>query len=249
MKIFRWFVILMAMTLEVRLKAAQQEPPECLSRKELPCSLFAFEPTRVKTKHVEMTLTVGAILYREKSGEWNFVSGTVRIANSKEIRLKTKIGAILLGPGIRWTQWRDEKLWIYSLEGTTDVKLFSSLLQVNAVPAGFYNWYGFVDKNGRNEQGMPRRIEPAVINSVLPGFKKHQDRKLVVKGESRSIAMASEFYHDIAQQMEDQATQRNQEAELRESRRIELEKRARDLFRQKYLGPVEFPDGDPESQN
>jgi hypothetical protein len=239
----------MVFSIEIRIKAAQQEPHHCLSNLREPCSLFSFEPSMVKTKQFELTLASGAILYREKSGIWNFVSGTVRVSNSKALRLSTKVGTLLLGPGIKWLQWRDDKLWVFSLEGNGEVKLNSTLMQANFVPEGFFNWFSGVEKNGNNNQGVPRRIAPSVAGSVLPGFRKHRDLKLVEKFESRSIAMAAEFYQDVAQQMEDQAVHRQKETEKRELNRIQIEKKARDLFRQKYLGPVDFPEETSESQN
>ncbi len=249
MKLLRWFLVLMVFSLEIRVKASQLEPSHCLSNLNAPCSLFSFEPSNVKTKQFELTLASGTILYREKSGSWNFVSGTIRVISTKAVRLNTKVGTLFLGPGIKWLQWRDDKLWVFSLEGNSEVKLNSTSMLANSIPEGFYNWFSGVGKDGNNNQGIPRRVSPSLAATVLPGFKRHPDLKRVEKFESRSIAMAAEFYQDVAQQMEDQAFHRQQEAERRESIRLRTEKRARDQFRQKYLGPVDFPEEESESQN
>ena len=61
------------------------------------------------------------------------------------------------------------------------------------------------------------------------------------------IKTPTDFYKDVAQQMEDNAFQREQQASLKEMNRIQQEKRIRELFRKKFLSPVEDLDETPEN--
>ena len=248
MRGLRWLCVILSLTIEVRLKAAvHQEPNHCLTQIEDICSLFAFKPTIAKTKQFELLMSAGSILYRDKNKKWNFVSGTIRIETKKNMTLYTIIGSITLEPGIKWLRWEDKQLWVYSIEGNTQILLTSTLMKENNTPEGFYNWYGLVNRNGINEQGIPRTITGSNAKLTLSGIRKHNDLKLIQKRESRSLAMVSDFYKDVAQQMEDNAFQREQQASLKEMNRIQQEKRIRELFRKKFLSPVEDLDETPEN--
>jgi hypothetical protein len=249
MKWLRFFFVIIALSLEVRVKAFQQEPQSCLSNSGSPCSLFTKRPQTLQAKKFSVSLAAGSILYRDRADAWNFVTGTLRFKTSASTEIQTKVGRITLFPGIHWVQWREESLWVYSIEGFAEVKLQSSPLRVNVVPQGFYNWFGLIDHQGLNEQGVPRELTQNVVKSFLPGMSKHADLGLVAKGEDRAIANAAEFYKDIAQHVQDQVELREQRLERDRNARIEEERRMRQMFRQKYLGPVEFDEDSMDSQN
>jgi hypothetical protein len=221
-------------------KAVEQEPTDCLKNLGAACSIFAFAPARVKTKNLELGLASGSILFRARPNEWNFVAGTIRVAARRPIKIVTKVGTVTLGIGVSWLQWRDERLWVYVFEGPTAITLTESSMQYNAVPEGFYNWFGLIDRTGKNVQGVPRAITVTEAKMSLPGISRHPDLKMVTQRETRTIAMASEFYGDVAQRMENAFSLREYQAEQEQRKRREKEKRAREMFRSKYLGPVEF---------
>lgn len=249
MRGFRWMMILLCFSIDVRLKAIEQEPQACLKKVWEPCSLFTFRPKTTNLGPIKLTMQAGSILYRGHQGQWNFVAGVLRVANSKTVNLKTKLGDLTLLPGVTWLQWRDDKLWIYSVEGGVQVDLLSSLIQDNIVAAGFYNWFGAIDRDGRNQQGIPRYIDVAAAKKVLPGFAQHQDRKYLEKRLSRRIAMAADFYQTIIEQTEADERERQRAIEQKETQRRLFEKGIRDRFRNKYLSPVDLDDGDETLSN
>jgi hypothetical protein len=122
------------------------------------------------------------------------------------------------------------------------MELIASSLTENLVPSGFMSWFGPIDFRGVNEQGLPRRISIETALQSLPGFKKTPDYNLVSRQESRMIASAGQFYGLIAETMSESVRQR----EDQQRRRLEAiqseERRLRTLFRNKYFGPVEWPE-------
>lgn len=248
-RLLQLLALLVAFSLDVKLKAAQQEPEQCLSQREKSCTLFTMEPTTLKMHELDLYLSAGTILYRSQQKDWNFVAGTLRVAAKKSMKLRTKIGEVVLYPGIQWLQWRDEKLWVYAIQGHTRIDLKASSLGVNLVPEGFVNWFGLIDRQGQNIQGIPKTIDGDVISRLLPGFQRSGDRKLISQSIHRMIATASEFYRDVAQEMEASALERERQKEQKEFQRKQAEKKIRDLFRQKYFSPVEFPEDDPNLNN
>jgi hypothetical protein len=243
-------MVILCFTVEVRVKAGvQQEPVDCLTDSSQVCSIFSFKPTSLHAGAVDFKLAAGTILYRDQRKEWNFVQGTLRVGASANVRLLTKVGEVLLAPGIQWLQWRDDKLWVYTLEGGAQVNLGSSPDQPSVVPSGFHNWYSLVNREGKNGQGFIRRINPAAARVFLPGFGSHPDYKATVKKESRSIAMASDFYGQVAQRMSDDVDARERAVREQAQRRLNEEKRIRQMFRDKYFSPVELSEDDPEIHN
>ena len=240
MSLCRWFTIFLCFAVEIRVKAAVQEPPRCLATAEKPCSLFTSRPSVMKTADFELSMQAGSIIYRDVRQQWNFLSGTIRVATPKVLKINTRVGRLQLNPGIHWIQWREEKLWVYAIEGEAVIDLTASPLAGVTLVAGTYNWFGAIDRQGQNQVGIPRALEDDVLKTVLVGFAKHPDRSLVKKRVSRSIAMVSEFYKEIAQKMVQDSQEKQRAIEFKENQRRQFEKGLRDRFRSKYLGPVDL---------
>lgn len=249
MKWLRFFAVIMTFIIEVRVKAIQQEPESCLSEKDQECSLLSMRSSFIKTASFEIDMQQGSVLYRNDKSEWNLVSGTIRVANSRGIKLKTKVGSIKLSPGVYWLRWVTDRLWVASLEGQVHLTLISNQLQQNILPEGFINWYGLINHQNVNEQGIPRAVSLSFLKEVIPTIAQHSDRTLVEKKWSRTIAQVTDLYRDVVQMMEDSDFRRKAEVERRALKRYEIERDAQQLFRQKYLSPIDLSNSLDEDNN
>lgn len=249
MRWLRFIAVMMVFVIEVRVKAIQQEPEKCLSEKNQECSLLAMRSSFIKTTAFDIEMQQGSILYRNSKSEWNLVSGTIRVVNSKWIKLKTKVGSIKLSPGVYWLRWVTDRLWVASLEGQVHLALVSNQLNQNILPEGFINWYGLINHQSVNEQGIPRAISLPFLKEVIPTIAHHSDRTLVEKKWSRSIAQVTDLYRDVVQMMEDSDLRKKAELERRALKRYNIEKEARELFRQKYLSPMDLSNSLDEDNN
>lgn len=239
MRTFRWLLIFLCFSIDIRVKAIEQEPLACLININEPCSIFTFKPMTTNLGKIELTMQPGSILYRDQNKEWNFLTGTIRISTKMPVKINTKVGVLTLGPGVQWLQWRDEKLWIYSVEGEARISLVSTNIQENVIVTGFYNWFGMIDRDGKNTQGIPRPLEGRLASTFLKGFAKHRDRKVVDKMVARNLAAAGDMYESIVAKMESDEREKRQAIERQENSRRQFDKGLRDLFRKKYLSPVD----------
>lgn len=250
MKLIRFIAIILSLSLEIRVKAApREEPVDCILSADKLCSLFAFSPSTVHIGKGKLNLAAGTILFRDKQKKWNFLEGTLRIESVHTFELLTRMGGIKVGPGVAWVKYNENRLWVYTISGLSRVELSSTAINENLVPEGFYNWFGLIDKSGESSQGMPRRITVTQASSFLPGFRNNADTSKITKVESRSIAMASEFYHDVAQGMQDAYVARVKENEQRIENKKKLDQSIRSMFRQKYFSPVDLPSDGVDSDN
>lgn len=249
MKVLRFFAVVMAFVVEVRVKAFQQEPEQCLTQKNQECSLLAMQTSIVKTPAFTIDMQPGSVLFRNNKGEWHLVSGTIRIANAKLIKLKTKVGGVKLSSGVYWLRWVTDRLWLASLEGQAQLMLTSNPLPSNILAGGFVNWYGLINYKNVNEQGVPRAVSLKLLKEVIPTITQHRDRTLVEKKRSRSIAQATELYHDVVQMRENDELRRKAKVEWRSFQRRKIEKEAQELFRQKYLSPIDLSHSLDEDNN
>lgn len=244
MKRLRWLVIFLSLSVDIKLKAIEQEPPACLTKDSHHCSLFTFAPRKVQIGEAEVTLYPGAILYRDQSKVWNLLSGTVRVESAAPFRMNTKVGSAHLGRGTQWMQWKNEKLWIFAIEGDARVDLHSTAMGENLVESGFFNWFGLINGEGVNLQGVPRPMESTRVSSILPMFLKHKDRKVIDKKLARHLASAGDMYSAVIAKMDLDRQEKQAEIDRRENNRRQFEKGLRDLYRNKYLGPVDLEDAE-----
>lgn len=249
MKFLRLFAVVMAFVVEVRVKAFQQEPEQCLTQKNQECSLLSMHTSLVKTPIFTINMQQGSVLYRNHKSEWHLVSGTIRIASSKTIKLKTKVGSVKLSPGIHWMRWVTDRLWLASLKGQAQLNLISNQLDSNVLAEGFVNWYGLINYKNVNEQGIPRAASLKFLKEVIPSIAQHGDRTLVEKKVTRSIAQVAELYHDVVQMMENEDLRKKAEIEWRAFQRRKIEREAQELFRQKYLSPMDLSHSLDEDNN
>jgi len=251
MKVIRILAILVSFVIEVRVKAVQQEPNHCISNKNEECTLFSKNTSSIHTQTLKLTMMNGTVLYRSQKKKWNLITGTIRISNqnNSNIKIQTKIGAVILEPGIFWLKWSTDKLWVISLEGTAHLELISNLLKNNILPEGFANWYTLINYKNSNYQGIPRAISLNSISDIIPDIIKHKDRTLVESKESRSISLASNFYHDVVQIGEDYEFKLQNTIENINLNYIKTEKEAEVLFREKHLSPIDLSNSLNEDNN
>ncbi len=244
MKILRFIAILISFALEVRVKALQQEPLNCLNHIQQECALLSLKPSVLKTSSFSLEMQKEGILFRNQNRIWNLVSGVLRVQNTKKIQLEAQGGRVLLHPGgVYWLKSSsDNKLWIVVLKGRAELHLLSNVLVQNNLLEGFFNWYGDLNYQNFNQQGIPRAIELPRLVKLIPELRTHRDRTLIEKMTSRSLAQASHFYGEVVQTMERTAWQKKVNLEKRRLLRLQREKAIRDLFRQKYFGPIDFSD-------
>lgn len=244
MKLLRFLGVMLALTIEVRVKAAiTQEPDNCIINKKTKCAIFANKPTVIKSKTLKLQLRSGTILYRNQNNEWNFVEGTIQIQTSNKTEIKTRVGTLSLNPGQHWVQWRDEKIWIYALEGIASIRLLSSESDTQIIPEGFVNWFGYIGSEDKNLKGVPKMISLDALDKSIGGLSSSESHK-IIKMESRSLSMSSDFYRDIVQLMENQKRAHEVAMEKREAQKMKRQNNIRELFRAKYLSPVDFEEID-----
>jgi len=248
-KTLRLMAVLISFAIEVKVKAIQQEPVDCLSNKEQTCSLFSMKQSLIDSPSFNINMMSGSALYRDDKKKWNLVSGTIRISNKEPIKIQTRVGKVSLKPGVYWMQWSDEKLWVVSLKGMARLELISNPLYNNILPEGFTNWYGLISYNKVNQQGIPRAIGLDFISEIIPSIFYHKDRSFIESRWSRSIAQSSDFYHDIVQQTEDLDQSRKKTIERMKLNRIKAEAEVQNLFRQKYLSPIDLSHSLDEDDN
>lgn len=249
MRVLRFLVVMMSFVIEVRVKAVQQEPENCLTEKNQECTLLSLRSSYIKTTAFDIDMQKGSVLYRNNKSQWNLVSGTIRVANSKGVKLKTKVGSIQFSPGVYWVRWVTDRLWIASLGGQVSLSLISNQLKENILPEGFINWYGLINYKNVNEQGIPRAANLSFLREVIPVMAHHPDRTLVEKKWSRTIAQVTDLYRDVVQMMEDSDFRRKAEVERRALKRYQIEREAQELFRQKYLSPMDLSNSLDEDNN
>lgn len=239
MKWLRLLGIILSLTLEVRVRAAEQDPGACLKNNIDKCAIFTNRPTTINSPNLTMKLRAGSILFRDRKREWNFVDGTMRVQTATDIKFKTRVGTLNLSQGAFWVQWKDEKIWVYAMEGEAQLELTSPELGKQIVPEGFVNWFGLIGSENKNLRGIPKIITLDFIKQKI-GHLSPSEIKSISNKESRSLVMASDFYRELVQTMEDQNRSAVEAAEKREARKIRRNKEIRDLFRAKYLSPVDF---------
>ncbi len=244
MKFLRFLGIILALTIEVRVKAAiSQDPDNCIINKNTKCAVFANKPTVIKSKTLNLQLRSGTILFRNQKNEWNFVDGTIQIQTANKTEIKTRVGTLSLNPGQHWVQWRDEKIWIYAMEGIASLRLLSSESDTQIIPEGFVNWFGYIGSEDKNLKGVPKMISLNTLDKSIGGLSSSVSNK-ILKKESRSLSMSSDFYRDIVQLMENQKRANELALEKREAQKMKRQNDIRELFRSKYLSPVDFEEID-----
>lgn len=245
MILIRWFFVFIFFTIEVRVKALELDPSFCIKNSEGLCSVYSTAKktkNKFETNSFKVSLGNDTLLFRDLKKKWNLVRGSLRVENKIPLQLKTKVGVLQLNSGIHFVKWEQEKLWVMSLLGQSYLELTASKLKLEKIPQGLGNWYGPIGSDNLNNKGVLRPLNMQLINEIGLEVVQRDDVLKIKKNELRTLAMVSELYKNVTQNMEDDYVKRVSAIERAEERKQQRAIKVRQIFRSRYLSPVTLED-------
>ncbi len=234
------FIFFIFFTLEIRVKASNpplQKPENCYSSELKPCIFSSGNKIiQVQNRKTVFNLKENTTLERLNEKNFQFMGGTVWVQNQEPLEISTLYAAISSTKGEFWLVEKDNKIFVRSIVGQTDIKINSGVLNL---PEGFQIWISGKDSQGKNTYGVPEIIPMEehlrLWSTLFSGSREEFKNKVkMLKDLYKDTAYeGGELYQKIAdrhvatleeKKRAEQASSERRRAYLQEIRRLYFEK-------------------------
>ncbi len=245
------FFLASAIDIEVKALELYQFPQNCLVEKNQDCLIISKKSGTQLQLSKNDTLMFGSqsLVYRQNLQEYNIIKGSIKWTTSTDVaKFKSIAGKFIIQPESEIIISQDKeksKTSVFVLKGSITINPNKPQNGNYSLPAGTMNWFGPINSNGSNTEGIPTALTWNLLTSTIESsnLKLVQNYKQSIKSrEPANIEMISNFYHNLAKKIGALHDQRIAREEKIQKENEEVRIRVKKLFRKKV--DFQFPISD-----